>query len=208
MRNILMKAERVTKSFNRRNVLRDISFALAPGDSLAVTGKNGSGKSTLVKILAGVLSPTSGQIFYESSGKRLNQDEIRPYVGFVSPYLQLYDEFTAVEILDIINRIRMTGVADKTRRRNLLEQFNLWGRRDDAVRTYSSGMKQRLKYVAALEHSPAILLLDEPTSNLDEDGINAVRAVVADYGKSGVLVVATNDAGEAGWCSQEIKVGI
>lgn len=208
MRNIVLKAESVTKRFNRRNVLRDISFALAPGDSLAVTGKNGSGKSTLVKILAGVLSPTSGQVVYESSGNRLNQDEIRPYVGFVSPYLQLYDEFNAMEILDMIGRIRMTGVADKTRRQNLLEQFNLWGRRDDAIRTYSSGMKQRLKYVAALEHSPAILLLDEPTSNLDEDGINAVRAVVADYGKSGVLVVASNDAGEAGWCSQEIKVGM
>lgn len=208
MRNMLLKAEGVAKRFNRRNVFRDISFVLTPGSSLAVTGKNGSGKSTLMKILAGVLSPSSGRVVYESSGKRLSQDEIRPSLGFVSPYLQLYDEFTAVEVLDIIGRIRMTGRADQVRRRNLLEQFNLWGRRDDTVRTYSSGMKQRLKYVAALEHSPAILLLDEPTSNLDEEGVNAVRTVIADYGKSGVLVVATNDAGEAGWCSAEMKVGI
>lgn len=208
MRNILLKVEGISKRFNRRNVLQDISFALAPGDSLAVTGRNGSGKSTLVKILAGVLSPTSGRIAYESSGRRLGQDEVRPCLGFVSPYLQLYDEFTAVEILDILGRIRMAGASDPDRRRNLLEQFNLWGRRDDAVRTYSSGMKQRLKYVAALDHSPSILLLDEPTSNLDEDGITAVRTVISDYRTSGVLVIATNDAGEAEWCSREVKVGI
>ncbi|MEX2117818.1 MAG: ABC transporter ATP-binding protein [Bacteroidota bacterium] len=207
MRNIVLKAERVSKNFNRRNVLRDISFVLSPGESLAVTGKNGSGKSTLVKILAGLLSPTSGLVVFEGPESRLNQDEIRPLIGFVSPYLQLYDEFSAVEILDIVARIRMPGAYDQTRRRNLLEQFNLWGRKDDAVRTYSSGMKQRLKYVLALEHSPAILLLDEPTANLDEDGIGAVRSVVAEYGKSGALVVATNDAGEAGWCSSQLKVG-
>ncbi|MEX1138678.1 MAG: ABC transporter ATP-binding protein [Bacteroidota bacterium] len=207
MRNVLMHAEGVSKKFNRRNVLRDISFALAPGDSLAVTGKNGSGKSTLVKILAGVLSPTSGRVVYEASGSRLSSDEIRPLIGFVSPYLQLYDEFTAVEILDIIARIRSSGAHESARRRMLMEQFNLWDRKDDIVRTYSSGMKQRLKYVVALEHSPSILLLDEPTSNLDEDGINAVRKVVSEYGKSGVLVVATNDAVEAAWCSRQLKVG-
>jgi heme exporter protein A len=68
-------------------------------------------------------------------------------------------------------------------------------------------MKQRLKYVVALEHSPSVLLLDEPTSNLDEDGMIAVRNVVAEYGKSGVLVVATNDAAEAAWCARQLKVG-
>ncbi len=207
MRTIVLKAEKVSKNFNRRNVLRDISFVLTPGDSLAVTGKNGSGKSTLVKILAGLLSPTSGLVAYEASGSTLSRDEIRPLVGFVSPYLQLYDEFSAVEILDIVARIRSSGVHDQTRRRSLMEQFNLWGRKDDAVRTYSSGMKQRLKFVLALEHSPSILLLDEPTSNLDEDGIGTVRSVVEEYGKSGVLVVATNDAGEAAWCSRQIRVG-
>ena len=207
MRAIGLKAEKVSKNFNRRNVLRDISFVLSPGDSLAVTGKNGSGKSTLVKILAGLLSPTNGHVAFEASGRMLNQEEIRPLLGFVSPYLQLYDEFSAVEILNIVARIRSSGAHDPSRRRMLMEQFNLWGRKDDVVRTFSSGMKQRLKYILALEHSPAVLLLDEPTANLDEDGISAVRSVVAGYGKSGILVVATNDAAEAGWCSSELKVG-
>jgi heme exporter protein A len=207
MRPLVLKAEAISKTFNRRIVFRDISFALSPGDSLAVTGKNGSGKSTLVKILAGLLSPSSGAVIYEASGARLSQDEVRPSVGFVSPYLQYYEEFTAVEILDIIARIRSSGAPDTARRRSLMEQFNLWERRDDVVRTYSSGMKQRLKYVVALEHSPSVLLLDEPTSNLDEDGMIAVRNVVAEYGKSGVLVVATNDAAEAAWCARQLKVG-
>jgi heme exporter protein A len=186
-------------------VFRDISFALSPGDSLAVTGKNGSGKSTLVKILAGLLSPSGGSVTYETSGVRLSHDEVRPSLGFVSPYLQYYEEFTAVEILSIIARIRSSD-PDPARRRPLMEQFNLWERKDDVVRTYSSGMKQRLKYVVALEHSPSVLLLDEPTSNLDEEGIRAVRTVLAEYATSGVLVIATNDASEAAWCAGQVKV--
>lgn len=207
MKPIVLKAEKVSKKFNRRTVFRDISFALAPGASLAVTGKNGSGKSTLMKILAGVLSPSDGTVAYENSGVALLQDEIRTLVGFVSPYLQYYEEFTAVEILDIIARIRASGAHDPVRRKDLMERFSLWERKDDVVRTYSSGMKQRLKYVVALEHSPSVLLLDEPTANLDEDGIAAVRDVVDEYGKRGVLIIATNDASEASWCSSQLNVG-
>ena len=207
MRPIVLKAEKLSKNFNRRTVIRDISFTLVPGDSLAVTGKNGSGKSTLIKILAGVLSPSTGSVAYENSGIPLLQDEIRTLVGFVSPYLQYYEEFTAVEILDIIARIRVSGANDPARRKDLMERFSLWERKDDIVRTYSSGMKQRLKYVVALEHSPSVLLLDEPTSNLDEDGIAVVRNVVAEYSKRGVLVIATNDASEASWCGRQLKVG-
>ncbi|HTP13498.1 MAG TPA: ATP-binding cassette domain-containing protein, partial [Bacteroidota bacterium] len=118
----------------------------------------------------------------------------------------LYDEFSATENLFLLMRIR--GVRD--RRVDLIEallkRFNLWNRRDDAVRGYSTGMKQRLKYIFALMHSPALLILDEPTTNLDEDGIKVVEEIVGEQKRSSLLIVATNDAAEAGWCDKVIKL--
>jgi heme exporter protein A len=89
---------------------------------------------------------------------------------------------------------------------SLLKRFNLWQRRDDNVRGYSSGMKQRLKYVFALVHSPSILILDEPSTNLDNDGMNVVEEVVKEQLSSSILVVATNDSAEANWCKQVVQL--
>jgi len=204
--NLTLDAADISKDFNRRKIFSGISFTLASPGSLAITGKNGSGKSTLAKIIAGVLSPTTGAVTYLLDGKKLGDDERRSHVGFVSPYLNLYDEFSATENLFLLMRIR--GVRD--RRVDLIEallkRFNLWNRRDDAVRGYSTGMKQRLKYIFALMHSPALLILDEPTTNLDEDGIKVVEEIVGEQKRSSLLIVATNDAAEAGWCDKVIKL--
>jgi heme exporter protein A len=88
-----------------------------------------------------------------------------------------------------------------------MEQVDLWKRRDDEVGTFSSGMKQKLKYVFALVHEPPVLVLDEPTSNLDDDGVRFVGNVVEDQKRNGLLVVATNDADESSWCSEQIHLG-
>src|SRR5262249_4432218 len=138
--------------------------------SLAVTGPNGSGKSTLMKIIAGVLSPTSGSVRLSVNGSTLPADRHYAHLGFVSPYLQLYEEFSAWENLHILARIREAATNDASVM-ELLRLVQLVDRRHDPVRTYSSGMKQRLKYASALLHAPSMLLLDEPTANLDEQGI-------------------------------------
>ena len=173
---------------------------------MAVTGRNGAGKSTLAKIIAGVLSSTSGELKYEIEGKILDDEMRKSHIGFVSPYLNLYDEFSAMENLFLLLRIRSVGVPDKAHLETLLKRFGLWQRRGDSVRGYSTGMKQRLKYVFALAHSPSVLILDEPTTNLDEDGIKVVEEVVAEQKKSSILVVATNDAAEANWCGKRVSL--
>lgn len=136
----------------------------------------------------------------------IDADELRKGMGFVSPYLQLYDEFTPLETLSLISRIRSGSEANQAGVKSLLEEFGLWNRRDDEVRTFSSGMKQRLKYVAALAHDPWFLLLDEPTSNLDSEGSAVVKAVAQRYAKRGILVVATNDEEEAAWCTRSLRM--
>ncbi|MGH2566941.1 MAG: ATP-binding cassette domain-containing protein, partial [Bacteroidota bacterium] len=109
--------------------------------------------------------------------------------------------------LKYLSRIRSNSRLIAGESQNLLQQFGLWNKRDDLVRTYSSGMKQRLKFVFALLHRPSVLLLDEPTSNLDAEGVEVVRRNVEEQKRSGIVVVATNVDSEALWCSKKIHLG-
>lgn len=196
----------VFKEFNRRVVLDDISFSLKFGDSIAITGKNGTGKSTLSKIIAGLLSPSKGTVKYFADGKEVDAEKVKDDVGFVSPYLNVYDEFSAIENLVILSRIRSGKFVLDSRVEELLNLVNLWSRRNDRVGVYSSGMKQRLKYALALLHRPKLLILDEPTSNLDSDGIEVVKTIAQEQRKTGILVVATNDKTEASWCRRRVRL--
>jgi heme exporter protein A len=202
-----LTANGLSKEFSRRMIFRDVAISLSQGESLAITGRNGSGKSTLVKVISGLLSATRGKIVYSVDGKPLDIENLRYHIGLVSPYLQLYDEFSGGENLELLSKIRSDVGIDSGRIQEVLENVGLWERRSDDVRTYSSGMKQRLKYAFAVLHRPSLLVLDEPTSNLDHDGITMVKKVVDEQKTRGVLIVATNDADEAGWCSANIELG-
>ncbi|HWP81172.1 MAG TPA: ABC transporter ATP-binding protein [Bacteroidota bacterium] len=195
----------LSKVFNGRSVFRGVGLELSTGDSLAITGPNGSGKTTLMKILAGVLSPTSGKVEFWRDGKLFKAEEMRGSIGYVGPYVQMYDEFTALENLQFLNAIRDLRKDSKVFG-DLLKRVGLYHRRDDLVRGFSSGMKQRLKYAVALSSNPEILFLDEPTSNLDDSGIEMVREVIRDQKNHGILLVATNDAAEAKWCRRILKL--
>jgi len=208
MIRMTITADGVAKEFNRRPILRDISFSLSSPASLAITGKNGSGKSTLSKIVAGLMHPTKGSMTYNIENQTIDIEDFKHHIGFVSPYLNLYDEFTALENLQSLSRIRAASLPSPGKICELLTFVDLWHRRDDAVGTFSSGMKQRLKYAFALLHEPSLLILDEPSSNLDTDGIAIVQDIVRKQKQEGVLIIATNDEEEAAWCSQKIHVGI
>lgn len=188
-------------------MLKDITLSLSSGESLAITGKNGSGKSTLIKILSGLLTPTKGKVNYELSGTSVELDVLRPIIGLVSPYLQLYDEFSALENLMILLKIRNNAIPAQGELERIFRTFGLWERRDDVVRTFSSGMKQRLKYIVALAHAPLIVMLDEPTANLDDDGCGVVRDTVQELQSHALTIIATNDEREASWCKKRIHVG-
>ena len=188
---VTLAGTKLQKLFNWRVIFRDISFEVSQGQTLLVTGRNGSGKSTLVKIISGVLTPTSGKVTIAAEGHG-GDDARADLVGLVSPYLQMYDEFSASENVQFALAIR--GLKpDGGRVDELLNRVGLYERRNDAVRTYSSGMKQRVKYAFALAHQPPVLLLDEPMSNLDAEGIFIVRDIMSRQRNEGILVVATND---------------
>jgi heme exporter protein A len=188
---ITLRADGLRMVFNRRVIFDGVHFALGEMQTLLISGRNGAGKSTLVKIIAGVLTPTAGSVTVSGPGSD-GIFGVRSLLGLVSPYLALYEEFSAEENLKQIAAIRGLPY-DRDVAHDLLRRVALFQRKDDPVRTYSSGMKQRARYAAALLHRPPVLILDEPMSNLDTDGVAIVREVMAEHRRDGILIVATSD---------------
>jgi heme exporter protein A len=201
--NIKLQAVNLIKKFDRRIIFENVNFELSPGSSIAITGRNGSGKSTLIKIISRLLGQTSGNIDILDDNKKVRLEQFYKYIGFVSPYLNLYDEFTAYENLKIISDIRSSGHKNID---NVLERVGLFPRRNDLVKIYSSGMKQRLKIAFSILHNPSVLLFDEPTSNLDIEGVGVVDDIASEYNKNRILIIATNDAHEKSLCSTELNL--
>ena len=190
-----LKADHVFKRFGSRKVLNDISFDLKTGDSMAVIGPNGSGKSTLLMLLLSAGRPTRGAIEYSRDGQKLDDSAVRSATSLVSPYLNLYDTLTAEENLTFFASVSGRRIQGKEIN-NLLLRVGLEGRGPDLVGAYSSGMKQRLKYAVALLNEPAYLFLDEPTSNLDENGKRIVAELIEEYRSRSKIVIATKQPDE------------
>lgn len=201
MTDFSLQVHSLQKSFGRRLVFNGITFNLNKPGVFGISGPNGSGKSTLIKILAGINSPSKGQVIHSYNGKAIISEKLHNYIGFVSPYLVLYDEFSAWENLSYFASIRKVSF-DKTKVENLLAQFLLLNRKDDLVKAYSSGMKQRLKFIFALMHSPQFIFLDEPTSNLDDEGKKTVYNLIKSEGDKAIVVVASNEKNDLLYCTE------
>ena len=176
------------------------------GTTSAITGPNGSGKSTLVRILAGLLTPTKGDVDLLLRGHRV-EDEFRPMqCGMVAPYLNVYDGFSPRENLQFLASVRGLG-RRHPRVQEMLDRVHLADRGDDAVSTFSSGMIQRVRLACALLSDPPVLLFDEPTATLDLDGISIVRSIIDEATSRGkVVIVATNEPEEAEACEFRVDI--
>jgi heme exporter protein A len=198
-------ASGISKYFGEKKILRDINFEIESGMSIAITGPNGSGKTTLLKILCGLMRPTMGNIQYQVNGTAIKQESWFKYLSLVGPYLELYEELSAEDNLLFLARIKNIPSA-RAKIKSLMERVNLKGREADDVKTYSSGMRQRLKYVFALLSDPQILLLDEPTSNLDEEGIGIVYEIMQQQKKEKILIIATNERQDLKYGDKQIAI--
>ena len=201
MSSYSIQSQNLSKLFGRRLIFKDVNFSWEEKGIFGISGPNGSGKSTLVKIVAGLIAPSSGKIIHKNSGGEIIPEKLHNHIGFVSPYLVLYEEFSAWENLKIFSKIR--GVEFNEEKINhYLIQFLLENRKNDLVKTYSSGMKQRLKFIFALMHSPEVLIFDEPTSNLDEEGKKVVYNIIREEGKTGIVIIASNEVKDLELCNE------
>ncbi|HOO72655.1 MAG TPA: ABC transporter ATP-binding protein [Spirochaetota bacterium] len=180
-----------------------MNFSVKTGSSLAVVGPNGSGKSTLLQILAGIQRPSLGAVLFTADGLTIPDHEKNESIGFISPLFLPYRELSGRENLEFAARDK-AGLA---RSCELLDMLGLDRHKDKQVKSYSTGMIQRLKYCIALCGDPFFLFLDEPGSNLDDDGREAMYRHLVSIKNERVLVIATNDQNEAALCSRELLLG-
>ncbi|MDX9789720.1 MAG: ABC transporter ATP-binding protein [Candidatus Kapaibacterium sp.] len=207
MTSIKYDIQNLSKYFIRRHyIFKNISFSFTNGDVVAVTGANGSGKSTLLKVLAGVLSYSSGELEIFKSDTKITQQQMMDNVALVAPYLNLYEEFTPLEHYKLSAELRGCKL-DLIKFNEHLDMFKLSAHKNSQIRNFSSGMKQRMKFILALQKSPIVLFLDEPTSNLDTEGINTINDIIKRQSQSGAcVVIATNEDREKELCSKFVDI--
>ena len=203
---IKLEVENLAKRFGARKVFENINFTLSQGESIAIVGPNGSGKSTLLKLLIGFAFPTKGRVIFSDEEKKLDFDSYRRRLALVSPYLALYGSLTARENLDFFARVNGDLVTDEEIDQ-VLAQVGLEGRGEDFVAAYSSGMMQRLKYAVALLKDPAILMIDEPTSNLDEAGKKIIFDLIESRRTKSLIIIATNEKEESSLAEKLCQLG-
>ena len=201
-----IEVDGITKTFGDRKVLKDINFAISAPNSVGITGHNGSGKSTLMKILAQIISPTRGKVTVKLDEKLLPEDRHLEVIKMVAPEMALYEMLSAYENLQFFAKLASVPMP-RSEQDRLLALMGLAGRGDDMVGAYSSGMKQRLKYAVALLANPDILLLDEPTSNLDDEGKAIVIDIMAKQQQDKILIIATNEHEDLGRVASVIELG-
>ncbi len=182
---MLIRAHEVEKRYGRAWALRTVSFEVAEGAFLLVTGPNGSGKTTLLRLVCGLAAPTRGAL-------EVGID--RSSLGFVGHEPLVYRDLTALENLELYGRLyRVPERRERTGM--LLERFGLWDARNQRVSLYSRGMTQRLALCRALLHDPQLLVLDEPYTALDDEGAGVLDRELEALARERTLVVSTHDAG-------------
>lgn len=203
---IRVEAEQLSKRFNRQEIFSGLTFQVAEGQSLVVSGPNGSGKSTLLKILLGLLPPTRGRVRFWDGPRELDRDRLRGRLSFVAPYLQFYGALTGYENLAFLSRLQGRP-ADRQRILQALASVGLEGQGSKLLKAYSSGMQQRLKYALGFLLEPQLVVLDEPTANLDVKGKQFVREWIEAMRGRCALIIATNEPEELSWGEQHLELG-
>jgi ABC-2 type transport system ATP-binding protein len=164
----MLEARSLTKSYSSVPALENVSFATGPGDVLGYLGPNGSGKSTTVKIITGLLEPSSGNVFFNGCNIKDDLAGYKRLVGYVPEEANLYPFLSGFEYLQLVGRLR--GLSERLIGRRagaMLEMFSMKPHRHTAISAYSKGMRQRILLIAALLHNPELLVFDEPLSGLD-----------------------------------------
>ena len=182
--------DNIGKKFNTEWIFRNVSFSFDQSSATAILGRNGSGKSTLLQVIAGNLSQTEGKVTYTFKGKNISVEEVFRYLVLVAPYQELIEEFTLKEMLSFhFSFKKIIPGYTLARATDLLEFSNA---RNKQIRQFSSGMKQRVKLILALLSDVPLLLLDEPTMNLDQQGIDWYLRLVQEFGKSRTMIIGSN----------------
>jgi ABC-type multidrug transport system ATPase subunit len=181
-----------------------MNFTISNGDKIGIIGPNGSGKSTLIKLLMGTIDPSQGKIFYSLEEKKIPVSEVYQYFSFSAPYMGVPDNFTMKEVLDFHFRFRK--LIDGVQMIDIFSISNLQKHQRKMIRQFSSGMKQRFKLTLAILTDSQYIVLDEPTTNLDEEGKKWFHELIKTHLGHRTLIIATNEKDDLIFCEKTIDI--
>lgn len=197
--------ENTAKRFHHEWIFRGVNYSFTPDTSYAIVGRNGSGKSTLLQILAGNLLPSAGTIHYAWNQQEIAADHIFRHLSLVAPYQELIEEFSVREMLRFHFSFKPVMNGYSIRELIDLAEFQQTGSKP--IRQFSSGMKQRVKLVCAVLSDTPLLLLDEPVSNLDNNGITWYRKLIDTFSKNRTIIICSNlHQQETEFCKETLKL--
>ena len=192
------------KRYNREWIFRHVNYEFLQGKTYAITGPNGSGKSTLLQVLSGALIANEGNISFFNDQHEIPAELQFREVSICAPYLELVEEMTALEFLRFHSGFK--PFLQQMDPSEILRIVQLEHAADKQIRNYSSGMKQRIKLAQAFLTETPVILLDEPCTNLDTDGISLYLQLVKDYSLNRMLIVSSNDITEYEFCEKQVDM--
>lgn len=192
------------KRFNRDWIFRHLTYNFEAGQSYAITGSNGSGKSTLLQVLSGSTQTSEGNIQYSINNKQYSTELIYQQVSICAPYLEVVEEMSLIEFFLFHQNFKpfLPGLTVE----KIILLLGLEKAAEKQIRYYSSGMKQRVKLAQCIFSDTLIVLLDEPCTNLDLDGIHLYHKLIEEYCKERLVIVSSNDEVEYRFCKNLISI--
>ena len=185
-------------------IFRAINFEFKAGRKYAILGPNGSGKSTLMKVLSGHLTPSKGKIEFQKNGTKLLIDEVYKSISYAAPYIDVIEEMTLQEAINF--HLKFKPMVGNLKTNDIIELLGFSKSKNKEVRFFSSGMKQRLKLALAICSNSEVLLLDEPTTNLDQQGFDWYQELIRKYSDNRLVVVASNVEMDYHFCDEQLNI--
>ena len=199
----------LTKVFKGLKAVDDVNLGVRPGVIYGFLGPNGAGKTTTIKMMAGVLLPTSGKIIIDGMDISIKPSEVKRIIGFIPDRPFLYEKLSGIEFLRFLAGLYNLDHSSflNDRLMNLLDLFDLSHWKDELIESYSHGMKQRLVMCAALLHDPKVLIVDEPMVGLDPRGARLVKDIFMDLALEGkTIFMSTHSLDVAQEVCQEVAI--
>lgn len=196
--------QNIGRRFNRDWIFRNVAYTFTSGETYAILGPNGSGKSTLLQVLNGSLAPSSGDIKYFLNDNPIEVDTVFKQVSLAAPYLELIEEFTMDEMTDF--HFKFKSYRSAMDKNAVIDLLNLQGGRNKMIKYFSSGMKQRLKLALAFCSDTPMLMLDEPTSNLDTQGVDWYLNLVQQFAADRLTIICSNQLHEYSFCKHQLNI--
>ncbi len=192
------------KRYNREWIFRHLTYEFNSSNAYALTGNNGSGKSTLLQVIGGAVQHSEGKIEYSKNNQPIADENHHQQISIAAPYLELTEEMTLTEFLHFHQSFK--PFLSSLSVQQIISILQLENASEKQIRNYSSGMKQRVKLAQAILSDVPVVLLDEPCTNLDADGISLYHRLINDYCGDRLLIVSSNDETEYSFCNYKLMM--